>query len=83
MINYCICKKHSFIFAATQTSGHVILSIEDEPDKKKKDKQVKKKVKEASPKLATLEVQFVKRILIQISLLIWGIGFRELAESIV
>ncbi|XP_066479336.1 fer-1-like protein 6 isoform X2 [Tiliqua scincoides] len=39
-----------------QTTGHVALSIEDEPDKKKKDKLIKKKVKEASPKLATLEI---------------------------
>ncbi|XP_048364575.1 fer-1-like protein 6 isoform X2 [Sphaerodactylus townsendi] len=42
----------------TQTSDHVTLNIEDEPDRKKKDKLavVKKKVKEGSPKLATLEI---------------------------
>ncbi|XP_033011708.1 fer-1-like protein 6 [Lacerta agilis] len=41
---------------AKQTSGHVALSIEDEPDRKKKDKLLKKKVKEAPPNLATLEI---------------------------
>ncbi|KAJ6663116.1 hypothetical protein lerEdw1_010709 [Lerista edwardsae] len=42
--------------AAKQTTGQVALSIEDEPDRKKKDKPIKKKVKEATPKLATLEI---------------------------
>ncbi|XP_053101941.1 fer-1-like protein 6 [Hemicordylus capensis] len=39
-----------------QTTDHVALSIEDEPDKKKKEKLLKKKVKEAPPNLATMEI---------------------------
>ncbi|KAH0617451.1 hypothetical protein JD844_015698 [Phrynosoma platyrhinos] len=39
-----------------ETSGHVALNIEDEPDKKKKDKLLKKAVKEAPPNLATMEI---------------------------
>ncbi|XP_063155720.1 fer-1-like protein 6 [Candoia aspera] len=42
--------------ASKQTTDHVIFSFEDEPDKKKKEKLLKTKVKEAPPNLATMEV---------------------------
>uniref|UniRef100_A0ABM5GCL9 Fer-1-like protein 6 n=1 Tax=Pogona vitticeps TaxID=103695 RepID=A0ABM5GCL9_9SAUR len=37
-------------------TGEVALSIDDEPDKKKRDKLLKPKVKEATPNLATMEI---------------------------
>uniref|UniRef100_A0A8D2IHH3 Fer-1 like family member 6 n=1 Tax=Varanus komodoensis TaxID=61221 RepID=A0A8D2IHH3_VARKO len=39
-----------------EKTGHVAFSIEDEPDKKKKDKLIKKKVQEECPKLSTMEI---------------------------
>ncbi|XP_067323114.1 fer-1-like protein 6 [Anolis sagrei] len=42
--------------SAKETSGHVALSIDDEPDKKKKDKMLKKAVKLAPANLATMEI---------------------------
>lgn len=44
------------ISADRQTSDHIALIIEEESDKKKKDKTLKKKHKE-TPNLATLQVR--------------------------
>lgn len=42
--------------ADKQTSDHIALIVEEEPDKKKKDKTLKRKQKE-TPNLATLQVR--------------------------
>uniref|UniRef100_A0A8B9P8U0 Fer-1 like family member 6 n=1 Tax=Apteryx owenii TaxID=8824 RepID=A0A8B9P8U0_APTOW len=39
-----------------QTSDHIALNVEEDPDKKKKDKIFKKKLKEEAPSLATLKI---------------------------
>lgn len=44
------------ISAGKQISDHIALLIEEEPDKKKKDKTLKKKQK-GTPNLATLQVR--------------------------
>lgn len=59
-IFYVLCLlKHTqchYISADKQTSDHIALIIEDEPDKKKKDKTLKRIQKE-TPNLATLQVR--------------------------